>query len=107
MAGFHLVVWLTSKPSTLDFHICSLILSSELPEEDRISIVIIQERKLKPRRVCGLAQGSDQGRRGGEGIRKLHSGPPYSRSSRAATDSCKVCALHKGTWLEVGVGAEV
>lgn len=33
--------------------------------------------------------------------------PLYSRSSRAATDSCEVCALHKGTWPKVGVRAEV
>lgn len=59
MAGFHLVIWLTSKPSTLDFHICSLTASSELPKVDRTSIVRIQERKLKPRKVYGLAQGSD------------------------------------------------
>lgn len=67
MAGFHLANWLTSKPFTLDFHICSFISSSGLPEGDRTSIPVIQKKKLKSRWAGGLAQVNGRVRRGNSG----------------------------------------
>ena len=45
----HLVNIKTLHP---DFHTCSFISFSELSEEEKTSIPIIQKRKLKLRKVC-------------------------------------------------------
>lgn len=46
--------WVNIENLHPHFYIRSLISSSELPKEDRTSIPIIQKKKQKPRRVCGL-----------------------------------------------------
>lgn len=97
MAGFHLVTGLASEPSSLDFHICALISSSELPEGDRRSTPITQ-KKRKPRRVSGLA--GVRGRAGGE-----VQDTPYSQSSRAAAGA--VGTLHTGAGSEDGSSPRV
>lgn len=95
MAGFHLVIWLTSKPSSLISTPAPSFHSQNCQRERwRVSPLYRRGNRSPGRFVDWL-----------EVVAKLQGdsenpaqGLPAHRSSRAAVDSCELCALHKCAW---------